>query len=266
LGRKSKSEKSSSNECLVDNKNINSNRDIDAYGSINYMDMKRSQSIIENYKTANFQNLNEKTLNFYEIFENQNFLINKYHCDFNLNPHELNFKHGMILSFIGDKLYQAYIETDLITEIQFNRMQKLILSNKSDNNLKPVGHDADLNEVCFGLTESARLIVRDLIKFSKMVPGLDRVTENDFKTIINEKLFYYALIKNSKLIVDGESYIFLPNNIQYSKPWFIKTIGNEMTDKMFDFYASFNDIKLTLKEISTLLPYIITLPGIIFKK
>ena len=214
-----------------------------------------------NMNTQNwYQILFEKILNFHEISLNPRFQIKKQFSDFSLNP-ELNFKHGLMTSFISDKLYQAHVETNLYNAMMYERALELIQSKREDKSIKLLGYDADVRDVWHGFSQGALRVLRDLIQFSKIIPGFDRLSENDFKTVINEKLFYYVIIKNSKLIIDDESYMVLPNNIQYSKSWFIKTVGIELTNKLFDFYESFNELNMTLKEISALVPYIITLPG-----
>ncbi len=271
MGRKSKSEKKSSqktslsvdSKAIIEINNENNNQQIDLYRrsnniETNQIDFEKKSENLVNRPTSSRLSEFQYDLNFHEIFQNPKFHIKKYHFDFNLNP-ELNFKHDLIMSFISDKLYQAHVETNMVVANQYDRAIELIKSNNNKNIF--LGHDADIRDVWYGFTESAVLTVRDLIRFSKMVPGLDRLSENDFKKIMNEKLFYYVLIKNSKLVIDDESYMIMPNNIQYSKAWFIKTVGIEMTNKLFDFYESFNNLNLTLKEISALVPYIITLLG-----
>ena len=101
-----------------------------------------------------------------------------------------------MISFISDKLYQAHVETNLYTVMMYERALELIQSKKENNSIKLLGYDADVRDVWHGFTQGALGVLRDLIQFSKIVPGFDRLSENDFKTVLKEKLFYYVIIKN----------------------------------------------------------------------
>jgi hypothetical protein len=65
---------------------------------------------------------------------------------------------------------------------------------------------------------------------------------------------YYPLLVN-------ESSILLPNNIQLSKYWLIKTFGNEIVDIIFDLVQNIHSLNLTTTEIALFLPFLLTIDG-----
>jgi hypothetical protein len=68
-------------------------------------------------------------------------------------------------------------------------------------------------------------------------------------------------MKYYPLLVNNESSILLPNNIQLSKYWLIKTFGNEIVDTIFDLVQNVHSLKLTTKEIALFLPFLLTIEG-----
>lgn len=123
------------------------------------------------------------------------------------------------------------------------------------------GDDATITEVWDGLLESIPHCVKCLITLVREIPGLNEISQKDLTTIINNRLFDYFIIKHSALFINGESFMMLPNNIQYTRKWMNCIIGEEMVDAMFKFATEFNSLRMTSKEISLIYPFIFTTPG-----
>jgi hypothetical protein len=68
-------------------------------------------------------------------------------------------------------------------------------------------------------------------------------------------------MKHAPLIRDDESYIMLPNGLQYTRQWMIKILGEEMVETMFDFAKSFNALNFTLEENALIFPVVICSKG-----
>ena len=49
----------------------------------------------------------------------------------------------------------------------------------------------------------------------------------------------------------------LPNGLQYTRPWMIKIMGEEMVETMFEFAKEFNALNLTQEEYALIFPVII---------
>ena len=60
---------------------------------------------------------------------------------------------------------------------------------------------------------------------------------------------------------NNESFMMLPNGIQYTKHWMEKVIGKEMVEAIFDFADKFNYLNLSTKEVALLFPVALTTPG-----
>ena len=63
------------------------------------------------------------------------------------------------------------------------------------------------------------------------------------------------------MLIDNESFMMLPNGIQYTRIWMQKVIGQEMVDAMFEFSDMFNQLHFTAKEVALLFPYALTVYG-----
>ena len=253
------------------------NNDESLNSSITHQIMKYScKSLEENMKVDDryqFYNLNLnrkddnggicsliELLKMHKTFENSNLTINRYHSSsFSPNP-QLDYSYYIILSLISDKIYQAHIENNDKIACLYERAIRLIKDNVKIFD----GHDVSLHEVWNSLLESIPQIVKNFISFAKEVPGLNELSSKDFTTIVNNRLFDYFIIKHSPLFIEGESYMMLPNNIQYSRQWMNRVVGEEMTNALFEFSEEFNSLNMTTKETALLVPFVLTVPGIIF--
>lgn len=68
-------------------------------------------------------------------------------------------------------------------------------------------------------------------------------------------------LKHSPLLINGESFMMLPNGIQYTRYWMERVIGKEMVDAIFEFSQPFNELNLTSREIALLFPFTLTVKG-----
>jgi len=75
---------------------------------------------------------------------------------------------------------------------------------------------------------------------------------------MNNKVFDFFLLRNAPLFINGESFMMLPNDIQYTRSWMNQVIGIEMTNDLFDFTYRFNKLGLTTKELALLYPLLLT--------
>ena len=198
-----------------------------------------------------------------KAFEDSNFKIKRIHSNWAQPNPKLDISFQLTLSFMSDKIYQVHIETNDRVAGFYQRAQQFI---KSKNSITLVeGHNASLVDVWTGLLEGTKKNIKELISFARQIPGFDKVNTDDLKTILDNRLFDFFMIKHSFLFIDGECYIMLPNNIQYTKSWLTSVIGKLMTDALFEFADEFNQLGLTTKEVALMVPYILTIPGIYLK-
>ena len=63
------------------------------------------------------------------------------------------------------------------------------------------------------------------------------------------------------MIRNNESYMMLPNGLQYTRQWMNKIIGDEMVRTMFEFADKFNALHLTNEEHALIFPVVICVKG-----
>jgi hypothetical protein len=90
------------------------------------------------------------------------------------------------------------------------------VENRETNGANNQPADLTLEKVWASLVESIPEFVKTVIAFAKEIPGLNELNQKDFATIINNKLFDFFIISNSILFINGDSYLYLPNNIRYT--------------------------------------------------
>lgn len=190
-------------------------------------------------------------------FRSSSIVAKRYHSNFSpVNSNQFDETYHIISSLLADKIYQIYLEHNEKVDKLLERASILI----NQHITRFDGWDADLNDVWDGLLESIPIQVKNLITICKNIPGLNELTQVDLTNLVNNRLFDYFLIKHSPLLINGESYMMLPNQIQYTRKWMLRIIGEEMVDTMFDFANEFNSLKMTTKEIALMYPFILTVP------
>jgi hypothetical protein len=110
-----------------------------------------------------------------------------------------------------------------------------------------------------GLLESIPAFVKEIISYAKLVPGVCDLPPKFFASLVNLKVFDVWLIRNMGLFIDDESFLRLPNSIQYSRAWMNRIIGKLMTDTIFAYEKELHDLEMSLRECAIILTYVITL-------
>ncbi|CAF1526938.1 unnamed protein product [Rotaria sp. Silwood1] len=119
------------------------------------------------------------------------------------------------------------------------------------------GDQSSLQDIWVGLTDAIPCHVKNLITFAREMPAINEIELYDFHKIMNNRLFDFWLIKHAPLIHNNQSYIMLPNGLQYTRQWMNKIIGEEMVETMFEFAKKFNELNLTQEEFALIFPVII---------
>lgn len=228
-------------------------------------DVDTSSSLVEFKKGSSLLQITKspKNLSIFDLlklntpFKSSNLSPVRFHSKFySSNPLLLDDSYHIISCLLSDKIYQLYIEQNEKVEKLYERALHLINKGITLHD----GSDASINKVWDGLLESIPQCVKNLISFSKEIPGLNEVCQKDLTTLVNNRLFDFFIIKHSPLFINGESYMMLPNQIQYTRAWMVKIIGGEMVDKMFEFAEEFNCLNMTAKEIALMYPLVFTEP------
>lgn len=183
-----------------------------------------------------------------------------YSSMFTTSLNQTEASYHIISSLINDKIYQLYNTHSEDTLVSYERAKKLV--EKGTSVFGENSPDTTLEKVRANLIQSIPGFVKSVILFAKEVPGLNELNETDFATIINNKLFDFFVIMNSILFINGESYLYLPNNVHYSRYWLNKIKGKATTDALFEFVTELNELGLTNKEKALLIVLVFTMPDL----
>jgi hypothetical protein len=65
-------------------------------------------------------------------------------------------------------------------------------------------------------------IQKHLIELTREIPGLADLKENDLNMLINKRSFEYYLIRNAPLFINNECFIYLSNEIRFTRKSMVK--------------------------------------------
>ena len=99
------------------------------------------------------------------------------------------------------------------------------------------------------------------IRFGRDVPGLDKLGSADFATIVNTKIFDYYMIVHSSLFINEESYLYIDNQLIYTRHRMNTIRPKDVVDKLFECTRVFNELNMTKKEKAILIVLIFTMSG-----
>ena len=196
----------------------------------------------------------------YELLKNHkplkaaNIIAKRHHSNFYTNDPKLDDSYHIVSSLLSDKIYQLHVEHNYKVVSCQERALNLIFHGITEYS----GWDATKEEVWQGLAESIPIIVNELVSFAKEIPGLNELNSHDFGTIINNKVFDFFTLRHCPLFINEESFMMLPNDIQYTRRWMLRIIGAEMTNALFEFTRKLNALRLTAKETALMYPLILT--------
>ena len=170
-----------------------------------------------------------------------------------------HYESSMFRALLNDKVLQLFNEKHGYEYKCYERARALIQVGTKTYD----GHDAQVHEIWQGLLESIRLVSKVLVRYAKEMPGFAQLSKRDFDKMTNKRLYDYILIKNAFLFIDGEYYWQLPNGIQYSRANVRLIIGEYLTNLMFDFEYELDKLKMTKKELTLMIPVVISRPGLL---
>ncbi|CAF1161154.1 unnamed protein product [Adineta ricciae] len=166
---------------------------------------------------------------------------------------DLGHENSAFIRYLRRKMIELSNTHNSCTRQLISRMNTLINSN---TNIFP-GDQSSLQDVLTGLTDAIPFHVKNLITFARQMPAINEIDQDDFHKIMNNRLFDFWMIKHAPLYCQNESYIMLPNGLQYTRQWMIKIIGEDMVEAMFTFAKKFNALNLTQEEYALVFPVII---------
>ena len=165
----------------------------------------------------------------------------------------------LFTALINDKVYQLFNEKH---SFEFSCYERALMLIKFGVKVFD-GQDASMQEITQGIVESMRHATKSFVLYLKEMPSFSQLSKHDFTTMICKRVYYYIMLKNSFLYIDGEYYWRLPNGIHYSRALVRKIIGDAFTDFVFNFEAELNSLMLTRKELALTLSLVVSQPGFI---
>lgn len=235
------------------------------YDEMDQLNQSVSNSNANSNNVSNRSNnlLIKNLLNLHKPLKYSNIIPKTVYCNLFMNSFLLfDSNYLLISSLLNDKIYQVYNEHTKNINYYYDRAKELTENPEMSAASSQQQADLTLEKVWSSLVESIPEFVKTVIAFAKEIPGLNELNQKDFATIINNKLFDFFIISNSILFINGDSYLYLPHNIRYTRYWMNRIKTREVTDKLFGFVADFNELFLTSKEKALLVVLLFTMPDV----
>ncbi|CAF0780696.1 unnamed protein product [Adineta ricciae] len=166
---------------------------------------------------------------------------------------ELDYEESSFIRHLRWKMFDLSNTYNGRTRQLIERMNSMIHLRIDDY----PGKSSSLQDIWAGLTDAIPFHVKNLITFAREMPAVNEIDADDFHKIMNNRLFDFWLIKHAPLICHNESYMMLPNGLQYTREWMNKIIGEEMVQTMFQFANNYNQLHLTHEEHALVFPVVI---------
>ena len=198
-------------------------------------------NLLQLHKPFQYSNINVKT-----------HFLNIYMSKTNFDP-----SYHIICSLLNDKVYQIYRQNMVPVHEHYKKTLLQIERNEVPSYL-----DLSYNQVWDALIENIPLMVKDAIVFCKELPGLNELSHADFANVLNGKFFDFFILTNSCLFINGESYLRLTDDYNYTRYWMYLISERKKIDSMFQIAEMINEFSMTEKEKALLIPLVLTIPGI----
>jgi len=166
---------------------------------------------------------------------------------------ELDYEESSFIRYLRWRMSDLSNTYNNRTKQLIERMNEMIRHGIEDF----PGQSSSLHDIWAGLTDAIPSHVKNLIAFAREMPAVNEIGLDDFHKMMNNRLFDFWLIKHAPLIRNNESYMMLPNGLQYTRQWMTRIIGEEMVQTMFDFARKFNNLQLTDQEHALIFPAVI---------
>ncbi|UJR09645.1 hypothetical protein I4U23_013879 [Adineta vaga] len=166
---------------------------------------------------------------------------------------DLGHENSLFIRYLRRKVIDLCNTHNSCTRQLIERMNTLISRKIKDF----PGDRSSLQDILTGLSDAIPSHVKNLITFARQMPAINEIDQDDFHKIMNNRLIDFWLIKHAPLIRQNESYIMLPNGLQYTRQWMDKIIGEDMVEAMFTFANKFNALNLTQEEYALVFPVVI---------
>ncbi|CAF1423746.1 unnamed protein product [Adineta steineri] len=166
---------------------------------------------------------------------------------------ELGEENSSFIQYLRSKMIDLSNTHNGCTKQLIERMNSMLNSGTKDF----PGDWSSIQDIRAGLSDAIPFHVKNLITFSREMPAINEIDSDDFHKMMNNRLFDFWMIKHAPLLQNNESYIMLPNGLQYTRKWMNKIIGEDMVEIMFEFAQKFNALKLTQEEYALIFPVVI---------
>lgn len=160
---------------------------------------------------------------------------------------------------ISKKVYKEHTKN---VEFYCDRAREITSNSATRSAWLEREEELTLDQVWSSMVESIPEFVKRVVAFGKEIPGLNDLNQTDFATIINTKLFDFFIVSNALLFIAGDSYLYLPHEIRYSRYWMSRVKTRDVTDRLFEFVDELNALFLTGKEKALLVVLLFTMPDV----
>jgi hypothetical protein len=173
---------------------------------------------------------------------------------------------NLVFSMLNDRVYQIFNECSARVDTTLERVE-LELKNPDELKVKiEANNSLDSSFFLETVIRASAALINEIIHFTKDLPGLNKLNQNDFVKITESKVIDYYYIVNSVLFINGESYYYITDSLIYTRFWMNTIRPQPAVDKLFEFAELLVSLRLTKREKALLLAQVLTQPGLFNQK
>lgn len=217
----------------------------------------------ENFKPNDFSRSVHLSLKINPDYESMSYM-NTFNVQNILNRHSI-FKSSNIIgkTSINENfiIYISLLKSNIYQKYRINIPLSRVLKNNKERleNGKFIREDqlidSETNEKCF---KNSLIEFKNWLKiFVKSLPGFDKFDDEDFQSIIDSAATLLLGVHLSEFHKNDESFI-IAENVQLTKARYIQLFGETLSEYIFKFHSSFNQLKLTDYELVLFYTFILS--------
>jgi hypothetical protein len=163
-----------------------------------------------------------------------------------------------ITAHMRDSILNAYKKHDSNLMPQYERARIFVSNGVHIFD----GHDAHEEDFACGMYAELKNYCFLLSKLINEFLGIAQLSQNDKNSIIKSSVFPIYAIRAHKLYINEEIYVLYSNNIQSTKKWMRRVLGDRILKKSIEIFVEMNELNMTDLETAFLIGFLLIFLGI----
>ena len=114
-------------------------------------------------------------------------------------------------------------------------------------------HETSIEMVRYGVRVVTIRCFKKAVSFAKATPGIGDLCNKDLAVLIQQRLILISFLWVYTLMIDGEYYMVMDGDVQYSRMWMNRVMGPAIANTLFAFAEDLHELEVTSTEIALII-------------